>query len=152
MLPHYMGLAKPIENDPSLSVSGAWFLVNAEFKERVIFPGDVRLLLWEEEDGRPIALFYRTAARLKDPQLYAHVPLAGLNLEVWVWSAAVPEEGKLWSAQASTDLPPGHLHVPVYMATRTGGVDNYYYLIASDISFEDFRNRLADVEINTEAR
>jgi len=145
MLPHYMGLAKPIENDPSLSVSGAAYLVNAEFKERVLFADDVRLLLWDGEDGRPIALFYRTAIQLKDPQLYAHVPIEGLNLEVWVMN------DKFWSAQAPTAMPPADLHVPVFTADRTGR-NAYYYLIASDISFEDFRERLAGVEINTEAR
>ncbi len=145
MLPHYMGLAHPIENDPSLSVSGAAYLVNAEFKRRVIFRNDVRLLLWEGEDGRPIGLFYRTATQLKDPQLYAHVPIEGLNLEVWVMN------DKFWSAQAPTAMPPADLHVPVFTADRTGR-NAYYYLIASDISFEDFRERLAGVEINSEAR
>jgi len=145
MLPHYMGLAKPIENDPSLSVIGAAYLVNAEFKERVLFADDVCLLLCEGEDGRPIALFHRTAVQLKDPQLYAHVPIEGLNLEVWGMY------DKFWSAQAPTAMPPGHLHVPVFTADRTDR-NTYYYLIASDISFEDFRERLAGVEINTEAR
>ena len=145
MLPHYMGLANPVENDPRLSVSGAAYLVNAEFKERIAFADDVRLLLWEGEDGRPIALFYRTADRLKNPRLYAHVPLAGLNLEVWVLN------DKFWSAEAHTNLPTGHLHVPVYTATRTRGDKTYFYLIARGISFKDFRDRLADVEINTTA-
>jgi len=145
MLRHYMGLAKPIENDPSLSVSGAAYLVNAEFKERVLFADDVRLLLWEGEDSRPIGLFYRTATQLKDPQLYAHLPIEGLNLEVWVMN------DKFWSAQAPTAMPPADLHVPVFTADRTGR-NAYYYLIGSDISFEDFRERLAGVEIDTEAR
>jgi len=143
MLPRYMGLANPIENDPSMSVSGAAYLVNAKFKERVLLADDVRLLLWEGEDGRPIALFYRTAARLKDRQLYAHVPLKGLNLEVWVMN------DKFWSAEAHAALPTGHLYVPVYTATRTGEVNSYFYLIASGVSFEDFRDRLVNAEISS---
>ncbi|MCK4323130.1 MAG: hypothetical protein KAW89_01270 [Armatimonadetes bacterium] len=145
MLPHYMGLAKAIENDPKLSVIGVPYMDNAEFKERIVFADDVRLLLWEGEDGRPIALFYRAADRLKNPQLYAHVPLAGLSLELW------RGKEKRWSAQAETKLPAGHLYVPVYTATRTGGANTYFYLIASEISLQDFRNRLADVEISTKA-
>ncbi len=145
MLPHYMGLAHPIENDPSLSVSGAAYLVNAKFKDRIMFPNAVRLLLWEGEDGRPIGLFYRAAVQLKDPQLYAHVPIEGLNLEVWVMN------DKFWSAQANAAMPPGDLHVPVFTADRTGR-NAYYYLIGNDISYEDFRDRLSGVEINTEVR
>jgi hypothetical protein len=146
MLPHYMGLAKPIENDPTLSVSGAACLVNAKFRERIAFPDDVRLLLWEGEDGRPIALFYRAADRLGNPQLYAHVPLAGLNLETWILN------DKFFTADATSGLPPGHLHVPVFRATRTGGYDLSFYLIANNMSYEDFRDRLAKVEITAEPR
>ena len=82
MLPHYMGLANPIENEFELSVSGAPFLVTAKFKERIALNGDVRLFLWEGENGQPIALFYQAKARLKDPQLFAHIPLKVFDLEV----------------------------------------------------------------------
>lgn len=146
MLPHYMGLGNPIENDPTLSVSGAAYLVGATFKERVKFDDDVRLLLWAGSDGRPIGLFYRTAVRLKDPELYAHVPLEGLSLEVWVMN------DKVWSARATGRLPAGHLHVPVFMATRTGRGNNYYYLIGDGIPFQEFRDRLASVTITPDVQ
>lgn len=141
MLPHYMGLANPIENDPKLSVSGAAYLINARFRERVAFDDDVRLLLWDGENEQTIALFYRTATRLKHPQLYAHIPLEGLNLEVWVMNE------KFWAAEAHAVLPGGHLYVPVYTAIRTSEVNSYFYLIASGVSFEDFRYRLVNAEI-----
>lgn len=148
MLPHYMGLANPIGNDFELSVSGAPFLVTAKFKERIALNGDVRLFLWEGENGQPIALFCRAKARLKDPQLFAHIPLKGFNLEV----RGVAPDTKYWPVkhpfQSAIRIWRGRLMVPVMAALRRNNADEPYYLLASGISFEDFRRQLVNAEIN----
>jgi len=147
MLSHYMGLAKPIENDFELSVSGAPFLVTAKLRERISLSGDVRLFLWEGEDGRSIALFCRTKARLKDPQLFLHMPLKGLDLQV----RGVAPDAKYWPAKSSSQsavrIYNGHLAVPVMAALRRNEADEPHYLLASNISFEDFRSRVINSEI-----
>ncbi len=136
MLPHYLGWAKPIETNFELSVSGAPFLINATFKERVALTGDVRLFLWEAKDGLPIAFLHRAAAYPSDPMLYAHLPIEGFSLEVRTIGALVRkiEDG-------------GHLTVGIYTGTRRGSAfleDHPYYLIARGISFKEFRSRLVN--------
>jgi len=133
MLPHYLGLTNAIENDFELSVSGASFLVTARFKERIALSNDVRLFLWEGEDGQSIALFCRAKAHLKKPQLFAHVPLAAMKLEVRGVAPDTKYCSKSWR---------GHLMVPIMSALRRNASDAPHYLLARDISFEDFRSRL----------
>jgi len=148
MLPHYMRLARPIENNFELSVSGAPFLVTAKFKERIALSGDVRLFLWEGEDGRPIALFCRTAAHPKGPQLFAHVPLKDLDLEV----RGVTPNTKYWpvkrSSQSVLESRRGHLGIPVMTGLLRNTADEPHYLIASGISLEEFRSRLVNADIS----
>jgi len=147
MVSHYMGLAKPIENDYELSVSGAPCLAHARFKERIALSDDVRLFLWEGEGDEFIALFARAAARLSDPQLYARFSLAGrINLKVYTSH----QKTLNWEGKAHTRVPIASLSVPVYVSTRRGGVDGSYYMIASGESFEQFRDRLAAAEIRTQ--
>lgn len=147
MLPHYMGLTNPIENDFELSVSGAPFLVTAKFRERISLSGDVRLFLWEGEDEHSIALFHRAKARLKDRQLFVHVPLKGFDLEV----RGVAPDAKYWpitsSSPSAVRIYNGHLAAPVMAALRRNEADAPHYLIARGISFEDFRRRLINSEI-----
>jgi hypothetical protein len=148
MLPHYMGLGKPIENDFRLSMSGAPFLMRVELRERVHLGGDVRLFLWDGVDGERIALFCRAAARLRDPLLLARVPVEGLSIEI-----RNVANDLLWPAEDSSESclkrEDGSLPVPVLMGTRRGGdpPDDSYYIIARDISPEDFRSLLAGVEV-----
>ena len=62
MVGTYLGWARPIEIDYNLSVSGMPLLRQAKFQERGALGEDVRLFLWELEDGRPMAWFARTRA------------------------------------------------------------------------------------------
>ncbi len=148
MLPHYMGLGKPIENDFRLSMSGAPYLLRAELRERVHLGGDLRLFLWDGVDGERIALFCRASARLRDPQLLACVPIEGLDIEIrnvsndLLWPAEEP-------SQAPLKAEDGSLRVPVLMGTRRGGGPPYdcHYVIARDTTPEGFRSLLVDAEV-----
>ncbi|MBM3239194.1 hypothetical protein FJZ31_23110 [Candidatus Poribacteria bacterium] len=149
MLPYYMGLTNPIENDFELSVSGAPFLTSARFKELIILSNDVRLFLWEGEDSQFIALFCRAKACLKDSQLFAHIPLEGMHLAV---RGVSPDETQHWPVkhpfQSVLKSWRGHLLVPIMSALRRNKADEPHYLLASGISLEDFRRQLVNAEIN----
>ena len=150
MLPHYLGLAKPIENDFGLSASGAPLLIKAKFRERVALSEDVRLFLWEGEGGRPVAFYCRAAARMRDPQLFAYVPLQGFDFEVRdvankkYWPADDPSPAVLKRSA-------GRLGLPVMAGLRRGPADRGHYMIAEGISFEEFRSRLVNAEITPDA-
>jgi hypothetical protein len=154
MLVPYLGLKHPAENIFELSVSGAPWLVNAKLHERIDLGNGLRLFLWENVDGRKVAMYARASCRLKDPQLYASVPLADLSLEVRevhdkeCWPKADGKELQLHARG-------GHLRVPVFSGIRrdfdwraTVQTDEEAcYLIADNVSLADFRKRLVTVEI-----
>lgn len=154
MLVPYMGLKHPAENLFELSVSGAPFLIHAELKERIELGDDLRLFLWENDDGQKIAMYARAWCRLKDPQYYVSVPLEGLSLEVRevhdkeCWPNA---DGKELELQVEN----GRLRVPVFNGIRrdfdwraTVKTDEEAcYLIAENISLAEFRQRLIEAEV-----
>ena len=148
MLIPYLGLALPAEGDYRLSVSGARFLTQGEFKEQIKLGRDIRLFLWTDPRGRPVGLYMRSRCQLKDPQFYAHVPLEGMSLEIW----SVSSYGtKLWPTEDSRLdkwVQDRHMKVPVYNGIRKGGDDGSYYLIGNGISFDDFRVRLVQALIS----
>ena len=154
MLVPYLGLAHPAENNFDLSVSGAPFLVDAVLKQRIRLSHDLRLYLWEAVDGRKVAMYCRAWCRLKDPQLYARVALDDLSLvvrevhdkECW----PQPDDSTLGLQVAA-----GHLRVPVFNGIRRDfdwrkavqTDEEACYLIADNISLQDFRKRLLDARI-----
>jgi len=146
MLSHYLGLAKPIENNFELSVTGFSPLINAKFKERIPLEHDIRLFLWEGSDGSPIALFARARCRLKDPQLFVRIPIDSFPIEVWTLPFT-----KIWPYPNSTESPVqkegGYLKIAVYNAIRKDPTDGYMYIIGRRIPFDDFRDQLVNVEI-----
>jgi hypothetical protein len=146
LIPGYMGLTYPIENNFELSVSGAPMLFGVTLKEYVTLPNNVRLFLWEKADGRMMALYYRAAVNFADPQLFAHVPIDGLSLEAW----GVVK--KRWPIDDSPlELEHGefsYLKVPVFATIRKHLTDESFYLIAKDVSFEQFRDVLVNARIS----
>lgn len=154
MLVPYMGLKHPAENSFELSVSGAPFLIDATLKERIDITDDIRLFLWENDDGRKIAMFARAWCRLKDPQMYVSVPFERLSLEVrevhnkQCWPKA---DGKALELQVES----GNIKVPIFNGIRrdfdwraTVKTDEEAcYLIANNISLAKFRQLLVDAEV-----
>ena len=160
MLPKYMGLSKPIENDFDLSVSGAAFLIGARLHERVAKDNEVRIFLWmeaaknplatrEEAQQRPIALFARAAATFGDPQYYVRIPLQGLTLQLQDVQNRV-----LWPKNESTPSniveTEGFLQVPVYAATRQAGDGCFYVLGPAGMSFDHFRDIMVNAKITSQ--
>ena len=158
MLVPYLGLKDSVDNRWDLSVSGASFLVDATFRERIDLDENLRLYLWETEDEKIVAMYARSRCRLEDPLLYAQVPVEGLSLQVR------EIHGKLcWpdpaAPELSLELVGTHLRVPVYNGIRRdfnwqGVVDTAEeacYLIARDIGFKDFRRLLLSARIDRTA-
>jgi hypothetical protein len=143
MLPYYLRLRRPIENDFELSVSGMPLLRTATFKERVALSGDVRLFLWELADGRPMALFARAKAHLKEPQLFVSLPFNPRQIHVYdthgrqLW----PPVEKNPPVQVGLQPP---VKVPVFAALRQFSTDYAAYLVATEVSFSEFRQKLID--------
>ena len=148
MLPYYLDVPKPIENDYELSVSGMPLLQSAKFKERMELRGDARLFLWELSDGRPMGLFVRAMARLSDEQLFATVPLRSENVEVFsedgeeFWPAA-REPNSAVRANSRTSI-----RIPIYAALRKTSTDRAYYTVGNDITFSEFRRALVAAAIS----
>jgi hypothetical protein len=141
MLIPYLGFTKPALNNFELSVSGAPYLINAKLRERVDLGNHVCLYLWEGAGGKCIGLYAQSWCRLKDPPLYARVPVHGVSLEVWEM------DKKRWPADGSPlQVQDGHLQVPVYNAIRRDHQEGSY-VIAEGVTFAEFRRRLVQVAI-----
>jgi hypothetical protein len=157
MLPGYLGLTYTIENDPLLSVTGAPGVVFSDFKERIALPNNVRLFLWEDDDGQSVALFTRTAFRWSDPQLFATISLKGLGLEVS--QVEINQiRGRRANQISTITLGPrfdpsfafqpdaDHLRVPIYAGSRRGG-DHAYYIVAPGVEHTALRTKLLEAQI-----
>jgi len=154
MLSYYLGMANPFEKDFELSVSGTPFLITAKFIERISLPNNVRLFLWKGEDGRSICIFIRAASRLKDPQLYAYIPIDNYNLDNLELRGPSNEKWyptykpRHYQSNLYVDKK-NRLRVQVYAGTRKGGQDYICYLIDNESSYEEFRKRLLSAQIST---
>ena len=106
-------------------------------------------------DGdRLIAMYARAWCRLKDPQLYARVPLANLSLEV-----REVHDKRCWPQADAPELQlkveRGNLRVPVFNGIRRDfdwrksvqTDEEACYLIARKISLPEFRARLTAAKI-----
>ena len=141
MVPGHLKWAHPVENNFDLSVSGAPVLFDASFRERLSLDNDIRLFLWEKSHGLTLGLFVRAQARLADPSYDVEVPLAGIVLEAWGISE------KVWPGRDSPlEVRDGRLVIPVLSGTYKRR-DETYYLLGCDVSYEQFRNILANATI-----
>lgn len=154
MVPYYLGLTKPIENDFELSVSGMPLLRFATFKERIALSDDVRLFLWELKDGRPMALFSRAHARLADPQFHVTLPLGVKKIQIKVFTK---HGEQLWPLASIGDLPvkadlAGPIKVPVYTSLRQLATDRAAYVVASGMNLDEFRQMLLAAPVGPDAQ
>lgn len=146
LLPHYLGLAEPIENDFDLSVSGMPLLRKARLRERVPLGNDVRLFLWELADGRQMALYARARAHLADARLYVSLPFAPAKVKVF------DDGGRLtWPKEEPADpveaSPATALRIPVFSGLRQFADDRPCYLVVDGVSFDEFRRSLVNAEV-----
>ena len=155
MLVPYLGLQTPVENRYDLSVSGASFLMGSRFRERVDLDSNLRLYLWEGTGNRLVGLYTRAWCRLKDPLLYARIPVQDLELQVR------EVHGKLcWPEPAAPELAleseGGELKLPVYTGIRrdfdwhdvVNTAEDACYVIARNLTYGDFRRLLVNARIS----
>jgi hypothetical protein len=151
----YLGLVRPVEDNFEMTVPDAPFLLTARFLERVPLERNVRLYLWEGQDGRLIALFLKLQSTIGEPSLYARVPVGNKRLEVRsrmnrpMWpkaegSAQLKEGTPPWEvrrqqkASAITEAD-GRLKIPI----PTPLVLDAAYIFAEGLPFPEFRAMLA---------
>jgi hypothetical protein len=137
MVPYYLGMSKPIENDFLLSVDGPVQLRFSTFRERIALGDDVRLFLWELKDGRPLALYGRARARFSDPQLFVELPFRNDQVRL------LRQSGKEELIVPEDD---GKTRVPVYAALRRTG-DFPAYIVGQDVLFSEFRRKLLTASV-----
>ena len=158
MVGTYLGWSRPIEIDYNLSVSGMPLLRGARFKERVAVGEEVRLFLWELEDGRPMAWFVRTRGSLAQAQLFVSLPFDLKAFKLFdefgtqLWPDPVRETQHLggvhwWWMGSANDSPlrfdlKGPVRVPVSVGLRQLPTDRNIFIVSSGIPFDEFRRAL----------
>ena len=163
MVGTYLGWARPIEIDYNLSVSGMPLLRQAKFQERGALGEDVRLFLWELEDGRPMAWFARTRGSLSEAQLFVSLPFDLKDFKLFdefgtqLWPDPVRETQHLggvhwWWMGSANDSPlrmdfKGPIKVPVSVGLRQLPTDRNVFIVSSGIPFHDFRRALLQSHI-----
>ena len=158
MVGTYLGWSRPIEIDYNLSVSGMPLLRGARFKERVAVGEEVRMFLWELEDGRPMAWFVRTRGSLAQAQLFVSLPFDLKAFKLFdefgaqLWPDPVRETQHLggvhwWWMGSANDSPlrfdlKGPVRVPVSVGLRQLPTDRNIFIVSSGIPFDEFRRAL----------
>ena len=158
MVGTYLGWSRPIEIDYNLSVSGMPLLRGARFRERVAVGEEVRLFLWELEDGRPMAWFVRTRGSLAQAQLFVSLPFDLKAFKLFdefgaqLWPDPVRETQHLggvhwWWMGSANDSPlrfdlKGPVRVPVSVGLRQLPTDRNIFIVSSGIPFDEFRRAL----------
>lgn len=147
MLAHYLGWAHPIENRYELSVSGAPFLVHADFRERVALRDDIRLFLWTSSHGRQIGFYARAGFRMHDHQRFARLPTNDLPVEIWTGGAE--RRWPVRGAEALSVKPEvGSIAVAVYEGGCKLPTDEALYLISEpDVPYDQFAALLKNADI-----
>ena len=158
MVGTYLGWSRPIEIDYNLSVSGMPLLRGARFKERVAVGEEVRMFLWELEDGRPMAWFARTRGSLAQAQLFVSLPFDLKAFKLFdeigaqLWPDPVRETQHLggvhwWWMGPANDSPlrmdfKGPMKVPVSVGLRQLPTDRNIFIVSGGIPFDEFRQAL----------
>ncbi len=158
MVGTYLGWSRPIEIDYNLSVSGMPLLRGAKFKERVAVGEEVRMFLWELEDGRPMAWFVRTRGSLAQAQLFVSLPFDLKAFKLFdefgtqLWPDPVRETQHLggvhwWWMGSANDSPlrmdfKGPMRVPVSVGLRQLPTDRNIFIVSNGIPFDEFRQAL----------
>ncbi|MDE2962820.1 MAG: hypothetical protein OXU26_02810 [Acidobacteriota bacterium] len=158
MVGTYLGWSRPIEIDYNLSVSGMPLLRGAKFKERVAVGEEVRMFLWELEDGRPMAWFVRTRGSLAQAQLFVSLPFDLKAFKLFdefgtqLWPDPVRETQHLggvhwWWMGSANDSPlrmdfKGPMRVPVSVGLRQLPTDRNIFIVSGGIPFDEFRQAL----------
>ena len=158
MVGTYLGWSRPIEIDYNLSVSGMPLLRGAKFKERVAVGEEVRMFLWELEDGRPMAWFVRTRGSLAQAQLFVSLPFDLKSFKLFdefgtqLWPDPVRETQHLggvhwWWMGSANDSPlrmdfKGPMKVPVSVGLRQLPTDRNIFIVSGGIPFDEFRRAL----------
>ena len=157
MLPHYMKLTKPIENEEALSVPGLYAALTGKFQGRFELDNGVRLFLWLGPEGESVALFTRASLEWADPLWYATISLNELDLEVTrvainrirdrvAAQISVITLGPRFDPSTFVQPDPDHLRVPVFAGSRRGG-DHAFYIVAPDVDHEQFRAQLLAAQL-----
>lgn len=158
MVGTYLGWSRPIEIDYNLSVSGMPLLRGARFKERVAVGEEVRMFLWELEDGRPMAWFVRTRGSLAQAQLFVSLPFDLKTFKLFdefgtqLWPDPVRETQHLggvhwWWMGSANDSPlrmvlKGPMKVPVSVGLRQLPTDRNIFIVSGGIPYDEFRQTL----------
>ncbi len=158
MVGTYLGWSRPIEIDYNLSVSGMPLLRGARFKERVAVGDEVRMFLWELEDGRPMAWFVRTRGSLAQAQLFVSLPFDLKTFKLFdefgtqLWPDPVRETQHLggvhwWWMGSANDSPlrmdfKGPMKVPVSVGLRQLPTDRNIFIVSGGIPYDEFRQAL----------
>jgi hypothetical protein len=152
MTPHCLGWRNPVENDFNLSVAHSSLLFDARLIERLRLRDDIRVFIWEKSHERPMALFTRARCRLCDPRFEVKLPLDAARWEVWnlarrVWPREPAARHRHAARRKRRRLR--SLYIPVYTGLRQYADDQPCYLIAPDLSTDDFIQLLLRVPIRT---
>lgn len=146
MVGRYLGWVNPTENNYELSVSGAPFLINATFKERISLQQDIRLFLWEGSHGRPLGLYAKASFRLTDPRFFVNIHKMPDGMELLSITGEL-----LWPLPRvrhnPVQLDAKSVVLPVYEGSRRFFDDEAVYIRGRNVSVEQFKDMLLQMEI-----
>jgi hypothetical protein len=136
-----------IDNNYALSVSGAPFLIGAEFKERISLQDDIRIFFWHATNDRFIALYSRCGYRFSDSQRFAHLCPEGCFSEIYLLDGAC-EYPKLHDESKSVRISGDAFSIAVYEGGRKFLSDKALYIFSSPgVSYERFKDKLCHAKI-----
>jgi len=137
----YLRLRRPVEVVFEMTVPDFRVLFRAKYLGSVPLDRNVRLYLWDGEDGRQIARFNREVANVGDPTLYARFPTDTMQIEVRNYAQL------LWPVNDSVaSWADGVLKVPVWGGAAFPSVGGNHFIFARGVGPERFREAMSSAE------
>lgn len=138
----YLGLRHPVEVIFEMTVPDFRVLFRARYFGSVPLERNVRLYLWEGEDGRQIARFNKEVANVGDSALYACFPTGTMQVEVRNYAQL------LWPVKDSeATWSEGCLTVPIWGGRTVPSVGGNYFILARGATPGAFRDTMRNAEL-----
>lgn len=143
MFSKQLGLARPIEQNYAMCVPDLIWLIRSRFIEKVSLSPEVRFYLFEDPEGRPMAIFFDGYYEPGDRPRSIDVPLDPSNAELYSYAYVL----SLGLTPMTKDITPDGNGVRLPISNDLADPPRRAYLRGKDVDIATFRAALMQAEL-----